>query len=86
MKKSRFTEVHVIKTLTEACLYGANLKDSCLYGANLIGATQMLSIHKATLRRYIQEGRVQATRIGRPYYITEQNLRQIFDKEPATKP
>jgi len=46
-------------------------------------AAEMLSIPKVTLRRYIQEGRVQATRIGRPYYITEQNLRQIFSKEPA---
>lgn len=76
MKKSKFTEVHVIQTLTEACLYGANL----------IGAAQMLSIHKVTLRRYIQEGRVQATRIGRPYYITEQNLRQIFTKDQEPKP
>jgi hypothetical protein len=46
-------------------------------------AAEMLSIHKVTLRRYIKEGRVEATRIGRPYYITEQNLRQIFSKEPT---
>ena len=53
---------------------------------SVVEAAQMLSIHKVTLRRYIQEGRVQATRIGRPYYITEQNLRQIFtkDQEPKT--
>ena len=37
---------------------------------SVVEAAQMLSIHKVTLRRYIQEGRVQATRIGRPYYIT----------------
>jgi excisionase family DNA binding protein len=53
---------------------------------SVVEAAKMLSIHKVTLRRYIQEGRVQATRIGRPYYITEQNLRQIFNKETATKP
>jgi hypothetical protein len=39
---------------------------------------EQLNINRLTVLKYIKQGRLYAQRIGRPYMITEQDLRQFL--------
>jgi excisionase family DNA binding protein len=48
---------------------------------------RLLGLHVRTVRGYVRSGRLPATRIGKQYRITEQDLRQFTGgRLPATEP
>ena len=43
-------------------------------------AAEMMSVHTGTLRRWIQAGRLRATKPGRHWRIPERSLRELVEK------
>jgi excisionase family DNA binding protein len=39
---------------------------------------KMLQIAEATVRKYIKAGKLEANRIGRPYMVSEESLRNLL--------
>lgn len=42
--------------------------------------SEKLDIHIVTLRRYIREGSLKATRLGTTYHVTEEALRDFINQ------
>jgi len=40
---------------------------------------ERLGLTAATIRKYIRQGTIKGKRIGRPYYVTEENLRRYLN-------
>lgn len=54
-------------------------------GANKIGMTvnevaQRLGLHRNTILLYIRSKRLRAVKIGKTYYVTEEDLKRFVDK------
>jgi excisionase family DNA binding protein len=45
---------------------------------NLDELSKILEVNKVTLRGYIQQGRLEAVKVGRSYRVTEEDLREFL--------
>lgn len=52
--------------------------DITLY--TVLELSQSLDVTEVTLRRYIKEGKLKATKIGGKYHISEENLRELINR------
>lgn len=41
--------------------------------------SQMLKMNKRTLQRYVREGKLKVSKVGRKYIITEENLKEFLE-------
>ena len=48
-------------------------------GYELPEVAEILGVHSQTIRNLIKNGKIKATRIGRNYMITEQNLQKYIN-------
>lgn len=46
---------------------------------DLADVEKRLKINRRTLREYVKQGRLEAKKIGRSYYITEERLMQFVE-------
>ena len=51
---------------------------------DLVELSKMLKVTQRTLRNYIQEGKLQAFKLGLRYYVTQRALDEYFDT-PASE-
>ena len=61
------------------------MKDLTIY--TIEDLQKLLGLHKLTLQRYAREGRLKATKIGREWVISSDNLRDFLcgiEKEPES--
>ncbi len=45
---------------------------------NVVEAAQELNVSKNTLHKWIKTGKIKAHKIGKPYYITQESIRQLM--------
>ena len=46
---------------------------------------QLIDMHPKTIRRYIQEGRLSACKVGKQYRVNQTELDRFMGREPHTK-
>lgn len=44
-------------------------------------ASELLHLNEQTLRRYIKTGKIRAQKVGVPYYVTEDTIREFLNGE-----
>ena len=55
------------------------IKIGDLVAYDLNELSKMLHLSERTIRKYIQEGKFLASKVGRKYYITQETLEEYFD-------
>ncbi len=61
-----------------------NTSAKSLYSAEEVA--ELLGLHVRTVRRYIREGLIEATRIGKQYRVSAAALREFVGSETPTEP
>lgn len=44
-------------------------------------AAELLHLNEQTVRKYIKQGKIRAQRVGLPYYVTEDTLKEFLNNE-----
>ena len=57
-----------------------NTEENSLKVYELKEVCELLKINLRVLRRYIKDGEIKASKIGRKYIITEANLKEFLEK------
>jgi excisionase family DNA binding protein len=47
--------------------------------------SEMLNISVRTLQRYVREGKLKVSKVGRKYIITEESLKEFLEASELTK-
>jgi len=61
-----------------------NISGFKAYDANEVA--EMLCLKYRTVTRYIQAGRIRARKIGKKYYVTEEDIREFILAQETTAP
>ena len=64
-----------------ACRNGENYMADRKPGYDLKSLSKMLNLGVVTLRKYIRRGDLKAKKIGKSYYVTDNNLMKFLEPE-----